>query len=96
VSRRRPPRRAGAGPTAAGGHDDVESWPDGDWVVRKVTGAASGKSYRCPGCDQTIPPVTPHLVAWPVEGGTLAGGGLGERRHWHPACWRARDRRRPG
>lgn len=64
----------------------VEEWPDGDWVVRPVTGAATRKTYRCPGCEQEIRVATPHLVAWPV-------GTLEDRRHWHPPCWRARDRR---
>jgi len=53
-------------------------------VVRSVSGGA--KSYRCPGCDQEIRPMTPHVVAWP-EGSTE------DRRHWHTACWSARDRR---
>ncbi|MDP9431611.1 MAG: hypothetical protein M3P91_02510 [Actinomycetota bacterium] len=66
--------------------ESLESWPDGDWVVRPVTGAASTKSYRCPGCDQEIRPATPHLVVWP-------DGELDDRRHWHKPCWRARGRR---
>lgn len=67
--------------------ETVESWPDGEWVVRRITGSASTKPYRCPGCDQEIRPATPHVVAWPE-------GQLDDRRHWHSACWRARDRRR--
>ncbi len=78
----------------AGASESVEHAADGDWVVRRVTGAASTKPYRCPGCQQTIAPATPHTVAWPVDGSTLHGGGIDERRHWHTACWRARDRRR--
>lgn len=66
----------------------VEDGPDGAWVVRPVTGAASRKPYRCPGCEQEVPAGTPHLVAWPQ-------GQLDLRRHWHPACWRARARRGP-
>jgi hypothetical protein len=73
----------------------VEDWPDGAWVVRRVSGAVAGKAYRCPGCDQVISPGTPHVVAWPVEGSTLAGGGMEERRHWHRGCWDARLHRRP-
>ncbi|MFY1678875.1 MULTISPECIES: ATP/GTP-binding protein [unclassified Streptomyces] len=67
-----------------------------DWNVRHVAGAsARGKAYRCPGCDQTIPDGVPHVVAWPEH------GGVDDRRHWHRACWNARDRRtarvrRPG
>ena len=87
---RRAPRRS-----APSANDRVESWPDGEWVVRPLTGSSATKPYRCPGCDQLIPPVTPHVVAWPAEGTTLSGGGTGERRHWHTACWQARDRRRP-
>lgn len=70
----------------------VESHPDGDWMVRKVTGSASTKDYRCPGCDQLIRPATPHVVAWPVDEGDR---GLEARRHWHTPCWVARDRRGP-
>ena len=91
MSRRRPSRPARGTPSA----ERVESGPEGDWVVRSVTGSAATKPYRCPGCDQPIPPATPHVVAWPVEGSTIAGGGLDERRHWHRSCWDARGRRRP-
>jgi hypothetical protein len=70
----------------------TESWPDGDWVVRPVPGATALKAYRCPGCDQEIRPGTPHLVTWPVDGSVL-GQGLGERRHWHRACWERRMHR---
>ena len=88
----RPSASDGLGSTGA--YETVEAWPDGDWSVRRLTGSASTKPYRCPGCQQLIPPATPHLVAWPVEGTVLAGGPE-ERRHWHTACWRARDRRGP-
>lgn len=72
------------------GVDQVEEWPDGDWYVRGVTGAAVDRVYRCPGCDQEIRGV-PHLVSWPAW-----PGGENERRHWHTACWRNRVRRGPG
>lgn len=65
-----------------------EDWQGDDWLVRSVGGAAASKHYRCPGCDQEIPPGVPHLVAWPEH------GGADSRRHWHSACWNARDRRR--
>ncbi|MQA84669.1 MAG: hypothetical protein GEV03_08620 [Streptosporangiales bacterium] len=69
----------------------IEQWPDGDWVVRQVAGHAARKTYRCPGCDHEVRPGTPHLVAWPVWGPTWnPSSGVEERRHWHPACWRAR------
>lgn len=69
-----------------GEFDRVEEHPDGDFVVRPITGSRSTKTYRCPGCDQEIRPATPHLVVWPV-------GDEEHRRHWHRPCWQARDRR---
>ena len=88
MGRRRPARRASrATPTRA--EDALEEHPDGDWYVRAITGSSSTKAYRCPGCDQQIRPATPHIVAWPAHGSPE------DRRHWHTACWRARDRRGP-
>jgi hypothetical protein len=98
MSRRRPGRRRGtppAGGPLSGGHQQVVSRPEGDWVVRGVTGSAATKRYRCPGCEQAIPMATPHIVAWPVEARELGGDPLSERRHWHTGCWRASQRRRP-
>ena len=100
------PRRRKAGPPTGrsrlfGSADPVEEASDGDWVVRPVTGAATGKTYRCPGCDQEIRPGTPHLVIWPaypkdsdLEPWDTASA-ADQRRHWHATCWRARARRRP-
>ncbi len=86
-------RRERSGPAApVPGPERVESWPDGDWVVRQVPGAGTTKAYRCPGCDQEIVPGTPHLVAWPADGINV---GVDERRHWHRACWENRLRRAP-
>ena len=75
---------------------------DDEWVVRQVTGSASTRAYRCPGCDQEIRPATPHVVAWPAsfredgsDEGTQDDAELAQRRHWHSACWRARGRRGP-
>ena len=68
--------------------DAVEEWRGEDYLVRRLTGSASTKPYRCPGCDQQIRPATPHVVAWPA-----ADPDGVDRRHWHAACWRARDRR---
>ena len=75
---------------AYGGPEQLEDWDGVDWVVRRVSGAASTKPYRCPGCDQEIRPATPHVVAWPAE----TGQGLEDRRHWHTPCWAARATRR--
>jgi len=55
-----------ANPSLPLGPERHEPWPDGDWVVRLIPGAASVKGYRCPGCDQEILPGAPHLVAWPA------------------------------
>ena len=74
-------------------------------MVRSLTGSASTKPYRCPGCDQEIRPATPHVVSWPAYprdsdsdsgDGTLwdTDSAADRRRHWHTACWKARDRRR--
>jgi hypothetical protein len=68
--------------------DTAESWPDGDFAVRRVSGSAAGKVYRCPGCDQEIRSATAHVVAWPE-------GRLDDRRHWHSACWTNRLHRTP-
>jgi len=91
----RPPGDRGA-PAAADaaaarlGPPQVQAWPDGDWIVRQVPGAAAAKAYRCPGCDQEIWPGTAHVVTWPDQ-----APGPAERRHWHSACWQRRPRR-PG
>jgi hypothetical protein len=99
----RRPRKAGRVPPAAaggasGGDEQsvrlgparTQEWPDGDWVVRQVPGAAAAKMYRCPGCDQEIMPGVAHVVVWPAQ-----TPGPAERRHWHNACWQRRPRR-PG
>jgi hypothetical protein len=73
----------------------VESFRGEDYVVRRVTGSAATKTYRCPGCRQPIRPATPHTVSWPVVASSFASdaAGLEERRHWHNGCWTARERR---
>jgi hypothetical protein len=62
------------------------------WSSRPVRGNASGRSYRCPGCQHEVSAAVPHTVAWPAE----AMSGVDNRRHWHTPCWQARERRRPG
>jgi hypothetical protein len=59
-----------------------------DVTVRAVSGQ-TGKTYRCPGCNQEIPPGTPHLVV-------ASGEDIEGRRHWHTPCWRTELRRRQG
>jgi len=68
----------------------TESWRGVGYRVRNVTGAATSGPYRCPGCDQLLEG-TPHVVVWPEH-----DLDAGDRRHWHSACWSARDRREPG
>ncbi|KAE8763080.1 hypothetical protein [Georgenia thermotolerans] len=71
-----------------------ERGPDGgSYSVRQVRG--SEKSYRCPGCDQLIPPGVAHVVAWQTDHLLGAQAGIDDRRHWHSGCWQARGRRRP-
>jgi hypothetical protein len=72
------------------GFERREQWRDEEYVVRPVSGSAGPKAYRCPGCDQEIRPGTAHLVVWPAGDPDAT-----DRRHWHPACWAARDRRGP-
>ncbi|MGW8379687.1 ATP/GTP-binding protein [Streptomyces sp. ODS28] len=69
------------------GLQNTVEWRGEEWSVRQISGGAAAKHYRCPGCDQEIPPGVPHLVAWPAHGDG------DDRRHWHKACWNARDRR---
>ncbi len=59
-------------------------------IVRSIAGAAATKTYRCPGCQQVIPPGLAHLVTWPAEPAWSSGSGLEERRHWHNSCWQRR------
>ena len=90
VTARKSRRPKSATPSAPLGPERVEDWPDGDWVVRQVPGAAAGKVYRCPGCDQELYPRTAHVVVWPTHAGVT------DRRHWHTVCWQRRMQRRPG
>jgi hypothetical protein len=83
-------RADGADPAVRLGPPQAQSWPDGDWIVRQVPGAAAAKTYRCPGCDQEILAGVPHVVVWPEQ-----ANGAQDRRHWHNSCWQRRPRR-PG
>ncbi|MDT0301738.1 ATP/GTP-binding protein [Streptomonospora wellingtoniae] len=94
--RRNSPRRRN-GQSRPPGDDEVfqritgaerrENGPDGEWAVRRISGSAATKTYRCPGCHQEIPPAVPHVVAWrPFGDGD-------DRRHWHSSCWEHRTSR---
>ena len=74
--------------------------PDGPVEIRHMQPYQAVKAYRCPGCDQEIRPGTPHVVTWPAYARDSdldpwdTDSAADQRRHWHTACWRARDRRR--
>jgi hypothetical protein len=87
-------RRTDHRPLAAGGVGETTTEPYAGslWTVSRVSGVRATRAYRCPGCQQQITVGTPHVVAWPAEG----VGGLGDRRHWHTACWSRRDARPAG
>ncbi|WP_281965659.1 hypothetical protein [Serinicoccus marinus] len=92
----RPRRPAGAGSGGGGlpprrGPEEVR-YAGQVWAVRQVRPNDSGRSYRCPGCQQQVGAGVAHTVAWPVDGMQQAEN----RRHWHTVCWSARERRRPG
>ncbi|HEX6872233.1 MAG TPA: hypothetical protein VF163_14135 [Micromonosporaceae bacterium] len=73
------------------GVERVQLSTDGVWSVRHISAGGALKTYRCPGCEQTIAPGVAHVVAWPAD----ERGDLTDRRHWHTGCWNARDRRGP-
>ncbi|WP_299518535.1 hypothetical protein [uncultured Serinicoccus sp.] len=92
----RPRARQGGGPAGVGdplrrGVEEVR-YAGQVWAVRRVRPNDSGRSYRCPGCQQEVRADVAHTVAWPTEGMQQAEN----RRHWHTVCWSARERRRPG
>jgi len=74
--------------------------PDGPVEVRHIHPYQAVKTYRCPGCDHEIRPATPHVVAWPAYARDSdldpwdTDSAADQRRHWHTACWGARNRRR--
>lgn len=94
-SRPRPPTARPDVERARYGVAAIETWRGEQWRVRQIPGPAAVKTYRCPGCDHEIRPGVPHLVVWPLDGLPGSGSAEADRRHWHTACWRARDRRRP-
>lgn len=68
-------------PVRVGSNQWTESGPRGEWTVRLLRG--NEKSYVCPGCNQSIPAWTGHIVAWREDSLVAADG----RRHWHKPCW---------
>lgn len=87
------PGRSGAPAPAPRGPAVVEvAWAGQVWAVRQVGPAATGRVYRCPGCQHEVGADVAHTVVWPVDGMQQ----VDNRRHWHTVCWSARERRRPG
>src|SRR5690554_1161130 len=74
-----------------GGGARLEDRSDGAWYVRDVVG--SGKTYRCPGCDQLIAAQSLHVVVWAQDGLFGPDAALDDRRHWHTSCWGSRRAR---
>lgn len=87
---RRPSKHLRAARPLNSGHATAAQKRDGRWIVRSVSGAAAAKPYRCPGCSQTLPIGTPHVVVWPDPPPLHTDSGLDERRHWHTGCWQRR------
>jgi hypothetical protein len=90
-NRRRDEPPAGSAEPARAVGERIEDWRGEPYLVRAVTGSGATKLYRCPGCDQQIRTGQPHVVTWPEY-----DPDAGDRRHWHTACWKARDSRGPG
>lgn len=63
------------------------AWAHTDGVTVRAVSGQTGKTYRCPGCQQEIRLGTPHLVV-------ASGDDMEGRRHWHTPCWRTELRRR--
>jgi len=93
-NRRRPDDGQELRPASAFGVRQTVTVRGEEWIVQKITGAASTKNYRCPGCNQEIRPATPHVVAWPFDDETDSESRLGDRRHWHSPCWENFAKRR--
>ena len=88
VPRRNSPKPEDPRPVGGGvGWARAESGPDGDYLVRAISGAQAQKTYRCPGCDHEIPVGLGHEVVVPEQAPEL-------RRHWHTGCWFKEMRRR--
>jgi hypothetical protein len=68
----------------------TESWRGQEYRVRTLSARSDPKTYRCPGCDQTVTSAQPHVVVWPTEDPDAS-----DRRHWHTPCWVARNTRSP-
>ncbi len=71
-------------------HAQISDKADGSWMTQSMPSGSAVKTYRCPGCQQSISAGTPHLVVWPHQPASWGPAGVDERRHWHTACWNRR------
>jgi hypothetical protein len=71
----------------------LQSAPDGQWHVRKITPSRAGKQYTCPGCGRGISEGVEHLVAWRADHWSGDAEAAAGRRHWHTHCWQTRSYR---
>jgi hypothetical protein len=85
---RRPSKHTRPARPLSSGHSTSAAKRDGRWIVRSISGEGATKAYRCPGCNQLVPPGTPHLVVWPDI--PMSPSAVEERRHWHTSCWQRR------
>lgn len=69
----------------------LQSAPDGQWHVRRISAARAGKTYICPGCHRNIDPGTEHIVAWRADHWSGDEASAAGRRHWHLKCWSGRS-----
>lgn len=69
----------------------LQSAPDGQWHVRRISAARAGKNYTCPGCHRTIDPGIEHIVAWRADHWSGEEASAASRRHWHLKCWNGRS-----
>lgn len=68
----------------------IERAGDGDWFVQHIPAINAIKTYKCPECERSITPGTPHLVVWQQDHMFGKARAIEERRHWHKRCWETR------
>lgn len=66
----------------------VETKRGNRYIVQPISEKNALKDYRCPGCNQIIPPGQAHLVAWEEDSVLGSNAAIENRRHWHNHCWR--------
>ena len=87
---RRPSKHLRPARPLSTGHATSAVKTDGRWIVRSVSGAAAEKAYRCPGCQQLIPPGYAASGGLARSTGAAVGLGPGRAATLAHRCW---DRR---